>query len=109
MFGVSCTKDQAQPPASPSICEGDTISYQNHIKPILDVSCIGSSCHSDIGMAGGISLEDYADVKVIADNGKFLCTIKGIGILMPPAPVPPLDSAQIQQVECWIEQGALDN
>ena len=60
---ISCTKDKAnQPDPLAPICDTIPVSYAQDIRPILDVSCVGSSCHSAQGapFAGGVNLETYA-------------------------------------------------
>jgi hypothetical protein len=109
----SCVKDEAQAPNPLGpICDTLAVSYSQDIRPILDVSCVGSSCHSDVGapISGGITLEEYEDAKLQADNGKLVCAVKGAGCeIMPPAGVVPLTQEEISKIECWVFDGAPNN
>ena len=63
----------------PQITSCDTTNYtfSGGVAPILQNHCL--SCHSNSAAAaygGGIKLQDYADVKARALDGKLLGTIK---------------------------------
>jgi hypothetical protein len=109
----SCVKEEArQPDPLVQTCDTISASYSNDIRPILNTSCVGSSCHSDVGapISGGISLQDYDDAKQYADNGQLVCAVKGDGCeIMPPVGVIPLTQEQILQIECWAFNGAPNN
>lgn len=109
----SCIKDEAkQPDPLGPICDTMDVSYSADIRPILDFSCVGSSCHSDVGapISGGITLEEYEDAKLQADNGQLICAIKAQGCeSMPPLGVIPLTEEQIRMLECWVFDGAPNN
>ena len=86
----------------------DTVSpvtYNRVIASVINNNC--KSCHSGSNPSGNVPIENYADTKVIADNGKLLQVIKRISTPMPPSY--PLTDCQIRQVELWIEQGTLEN
>lgn len=110
---MSCVKDKAtQPDPLGPICDTIPVSYAQDIRPILDVSCVGSSCHSAQGapFAGGVNLETYTDVKPYADNGDLICVLKATGCaIMPPVGVTPLTQQQIRLFECWVFNGAPEN
>ena len=100
----SCTKDKTS--LSAASCP-DTISYSNQIKPMIDLNCSTSGCH-DATNSGGYNLTTYSN---IAANANTILSV----IKQEPGYSPmPLGGAQladslIQQFECWVIQGKLEN
>ena len=97
---ISCTKDVGVIPVEPpSFC--DTITYEKHIKPIIDNHCI--SCHGDISPSSGYPLTSYDLLKQKGVEGK----IKDRVIIkkdMPPAP-DKLSNEELNMMNCWITNG----
>lgn len=78
------------------------ISYASKIKPILDKSCNVAGCHNgDLGASR--DWRSYATTKSNAVNIKARTIDKS----MPPGA--PLTQIQIDQITCWVDDGALDN
>lgn len=77
----------------------DTISFANQIKPLIDLNCSTSRCHS---FPTHESIEQHA-FQIIdalqAANGTVLMPYGG----------PALADSSIQQFSCWISQGRLNN
>ena len=97
----------------------ETVSFQQHVKPILDKRCL--SCHGPRAK-GGYKATDYNSVMNTGDhapvikpgdatNSILTQMLNGIktpaGGQMPPSR--PLPQQQIQLIEKWINQGAQDN
>lgn len=97
----------------------ETPSYTQHVKPIFDKRCL--SCHS-ARKKGGYSMVDYTSIMTTGDNAPVIVVgdaansilaqmLRGIktvaGGQMPPSR--PLPREQIELIERWINQGALDN
>jgi hypothetical protein len=81
----------------------DTISYAQTIAPIITNNCDGSGCY------GTISSRDYmshSKLNTVAINGK-LNTRVVVNQSMPVGG--PLTSTEIENIDNWIKQGALDN
>ncbi len=94
-------------------------SFSKDVKPILDKRC--ASCHGT-RKKGGYSVADYNSVMTSGDNAPVIVAgdaansillqmLRGIktdaGGQMPPSR--PLKEEQIQLIERWVNQGALDN
>lgn len=97
----------------------ETVSFAQHVKPILDKRCL--SCHGK-RVKGGYSVADYDKVMTSGDNPPVILPgdaansilaqmLNGIetaaGGQMPPGRA--LPAQQIQLIEKWINQGALNN
>jgi menaquinol-cytochrome c reductase cytochrome b/c subunit len=94
-------------------------SFAKDVKPIMDKRC--ASCHGT-RKKGGYSVADYNSVMTTGDNAPVIAAgdatnsilvqmLRGIktdaGGQMPPSR--PLKEEQIQLIERWVNQGALDN
>ncbi len=86
------------------VSRGNTgVSYANDIVPILNRSCNFSGCHG-----AGISGRDwtkYADVKAKATDIKTRTSNRS----MPIGSGPFLTNQEIQQIACWVDDGAIQN
>jgi hypothetical protein len=92
----------------PDNCNTNAVSYATVVRPIVDQSCAYIGCHAGASPAAGLKLETYAELKVIADNGKLVGRITGTtGTVMPPTG--PLNDCSIQQITAWVNQGAPEN
>jgi hypothetical protein len=83
-----------------------TVSYSSTIAPLITTNCAISGCH-DTGSGYG----DYSSItglKADALNGKLnnrIVVLKN----MPKFPVNPLSATEVSNIDCWIQQGALNN
>ena len=89
-------------------CDTTSISYTDDILEILNFRCF--SCHED-GIAGdGIIFKEYNELKVLVENGKLLGSIKHNPCCSPmPKDDNQLPDCEINKVEAWIRDGALNN
>ena len=99
---LACTKNK---PTSYQCSTNSTISYQEDIRPILELKCM--NCHAHPGV-GGIYLDSFQLVHDLALDGSLLGSI-----LSEPnyTPMPPegnslLDSCELFLLKSWINQGA---
>ncbi len=112
----NCAQEQAPDNDSGDILIEGTVSFNQHIKPMLSASCGG--CH---GQAGGLNTSSYAalmaggvsGVSVVAgkpDMSNLIKRLRGENNL-PRMPIGgnALTDNRIRNVIHWIEQGALDN
>jgi hypothetical protein len=107
---TSCYYDNVEELYPNTDCDTTDVSYTLEIRPLLDQSCSYSGCHGGPTPAALLDLNDYSEVKKIADNGQFESRINrdvSDPQLMPPAGK--LGSCQIETIEAWINQGALEN
>ncbi|MBU8892983.1 MAG: hypothetical protein KOO66_09405 [Bacteroidales bacterium] len=90
-----------------TLCDTTIFTYSEAISDLIVNNCKG--CHSGSSPSGGVSLTTYDQVKLIADDGRLLETIKALNgrPLMPPSGS--LSNCQIRQLEKWIEAGSLNN
>jgi hypothetical protein len=100
-------------PTIGDVCDTSNVTYSGDIQPMLQSSCY--TCHSNAnaaGSGGGIKLEKYDDVKIVALNGKLSGAINHASGYSP-MPNPPgsakLNSCSITKTDVWISKGALDN
>jgi mono/diheme cytochrome c family protein len=108
-FITSCTYKKGEipeitDPASANDCDS-TISYANHIAPLMLNYCNG--CHTAGGTGNG-DFSDYAGLKQKVDNGSLnnrVLVIKD----MPQAGSPTLSDSERKLIDCWIQQGAPNN
>ena len=97
------------------VCDGNgstcNISYFLTIQPIFTANCTG--CH---GGSGGLTLTSYSDLmgNNVVNPGnstasKLIQKLKGTSGTQMPKNQDPLDEANINLIETWIDEGALDN
>ena len=93
------------------ICNTDVTKFSTQIKPILQSYCL--SCHSNssaFSSGGGIKLEDYADVRVVALNGRLVGSIEhSSGFSQMPKGGGFLSDCNILIIKTWISKGTLND
>ena len=95
---TSCTKDKAE---TVLVCP-DTISFSTQILPMITDNCTG--CHGSNGMYPIITNHS----EIAANATKISKSVHGSTTLMPMGGSQLADSL-IQQFDCWVKQGKLDN
>ncbi|MDX2359814.1 MAG: hypothetical protein QNK23_03335 [Crocinitomicaceae bacterium] len=98
----SCKKDMAPDPE----CV-EEISYATHVKPMLDMNCTTTSCH-DAATAGGYNLVSHSSVSANAEVILSVISHESEFTAMPLGGAKFADSL-IQNFNCWIKQGKLNN
>lgn len=89
-------------------CNTTNVSYASDVQPVIQNNCVG--CHSGGAPSGGIQLSTYADVKLVAENGRLFGAISWQdGFVNMPFGGDQLPQCTIDQIEAWIEDGALNN
>jgi hypothetical protein len=97
-------------PRTDSECDTANITYSGSVKPILQNNCYGCHSNSTSSFGGNIRLEDYADVKIRADNGSLVGSITHSGGFSPmPKGAAKLQDCDIAVVQRWVEAGAPNN
>ncbi len=110
MIGLfSCSKDKTNEPIVVNPSCPDTIYFQDEILgEIMNVSCNTSGCHDAGTGSAGYIIENYS--QVAANASLFLSAIRhDDGVLQMPQGSPKLADSLIQKLDCWIQQGKLDN
>lgn len=105
----SCKHDYPAP-------EGPTISFKEHVQPIITGNCTAAGCHPATG--GEFPLVSYNDVisngeikEGDSKDNELLEVLKSTDDdkRMPRPPSEPLTADQINIIELWIAQGAKNN
>ena len=110
LVASSCYRDNEEelyPVTGP--CNTNGVTFQATIAPLLQSNgCI--SCHSGSAPSGNISLQGYANVRVVAVNGKLFGAINhSAGFSPMPKGGNKMNSCAIQQIKAWIDGGSLNN
>ncbi|QTN39866.1 hypothetical protein HZ996_12155 [Cryomorphaceae bacterium] len=91
-------------------CDTTNVTYSEVIEPLMTQSCAFEGCHGGSFPAANLDLNDYDDVKKVADNGLLVNRINrapGDPLLMPPAGK--LPTCNIERIEAWVDAGAPQN
>lgn len=92
-------------------CDTASVTYSGTIKPIIANNCL--ACHSSIdhnAQGGGINLEEYSSLKMLAEQGTLLKAVTHQSGYSPmPKGGEKLDTCTIQKISTWIEKGAQNN
>jgi hypothetical protein len=83
----------------------ETVVYSIDIEPIIALKCAIGNCHVTSGVAPG-SFETYEGLLNKVNNGTFE---ERIFVRQDMPPSGPLSSCEIQILQKWIDQGALNN
>ena len=121
---IACSGDDdpMAPPAGPTTVP-DSVSFKNHVQPILSARCAVSGCHVSPNPRGGLILtkgvawantvnvpaQNFTGIRVTPfdpDNSVLYLLIESGQM---PAKGSRLTSVQTQTIKKWIVQGALDN
>ena len=90
-------------------CKSTDMSYMNDIFPIIKNNCF-NGCHNGANPSSGISLESYEGLKNKVDDERLLGAIKRLGGFSPmPKDRSKLIACDIEKIENWILEGALNN
>jgi hypothetical protein len=100
---TSCTKDKVggNLPYPEVICS-DTVSFSNEILPIIQNNCTG--CHDN---QNGYTLTNHENIS--ANYAAIVGSMKGVGYKLMPDGGPSLPDSLIEKIECWVNQGKLNN
>jgi len=90
------------------VCDTTNVTFSGTIRPIIELNCYG--CHSGQQPSGGISLTDYNNVVVQANNGYLLSAVShDPGFSPMPKNAPKLADCKINEIRIWIENGTPNN
>jgi len=110
----SCFYDKSQQQYPAGTCDTTQVSYNTEIMAILDASCQG--CHKGSSSSSGINLYDYATIKSLALDGKYVygSLISSVSYQGGnPNPMPQggnqLPECDINKIAAWVHRGAQDN
>ncbi len=94
-----------------SNCDTTNLTYSLAISPIISTYCL--ACHGNATAASygaGIKLENYADLKVYVDNGRFRGAVfQESGFSPMPKSAGKLSDCNLSKIDNWINAGATNN
>lgn len=102
-------KESVLYPATPSTCSTPaTVSYGQHVLPILQAKCYG--CHSGVAPGGNIAMGTWAADNAIAVNGKLYGSVSWAAGYQPmPLGASKLSACNLEVIKKWVESGAPNN
>ena len=104
----SCYYDVEEELYGPLDCNPVDVSLSTDIAPIMNNYC--NSCHNQGNQSGGVITDNYAELKIVAENGRLIGSIKhNPGFSAMPQGVEKLSSCNISKIEVWIAEGVIDN
>ncbi len=113
-FGIvlsSCyyDKESVLYPTQPSNCNTPaTVSYAQHVLPLLQVSCYG--CHSGVSPGGNIAMGTWAADNALALNGKLYGSISWApGYAPMPLGGSKISTCNLAIIKKWVDSGAPNN
>lgn len=96
------------------LCEGNTscetsdVSYSQQIAPILNTKCKG--CHGTNNPNAGLNLLDFSTVASTGKSGRLMGALNwSSGYVMMPQGMEKLPACELNLIQAWIDQGALNN
>ena len=102
-FFNSCSNDVLPLPTEPECA--DTLTYTQHLQPIIAASCAFAGCHDGSGSAPG-DFRTYAEMLSRLESGQ----VKTRVITQKDMPISPgaITAEELDQFKCWLEQGHLE-
>tara|TARA_B110000196_G_C20899911_1_gene545429 strand:- start:323 stop:691 length:369 start_codon:yes stop_codon:yes gene_type:complete len=107
----ACTYDNEVDLYGVNVCDTDSISFAYDIAPIIEVNC--TSCHSGESPSASLDLTNFEALtaSVLSSGNSALLNrierLEGQSGAMPTNYR--LTQCQIDQINAWVEQGALNN
>ncbi|MBN2172621.1 MAG: hypothetical protein JW731_00725 [Bacteroidales bacterium] len=93
---------------SESNCDLSNVTYSGTITAILSQNCY--SCHSSNFPQGNVVLDNYDDLKVVIDNGRFWGAVNHESGFTPmPQNLPKLPQCELDKIKTWLDNGAMNN
>lgn len=91
-----------------AICDTSNVSYLNDIQPVLTSNC--NACHSGASPQAGIRTDNYTDLMIIVNDGRFQGAVNHEDGFSPmPQNAPQLDECSLAKINRWIADGANNN
>ena len=104
----SCYYDNEQLLYGEQTCNNETVTFAANVSTIINRNCI--QCHSASMNSGGVTLEGYENVRVHAESGRLIGAVTHAGGFSPmPKNAPKLSDCDIDAIQKWVNEGALNN
>ena len=90
-------------------CDATAVAtFSAEVLPLLNGRCNG--CHAGTSPSGGIKLNTYAEVMKYVNDGSLMGSIEHASGFSPmPKNGSKMSACQIQEIQSWIDAGALNN
>lgn len=106
LVAFACSKENEEDLSD--TCGTADVSYASDVSQILTSNC--TSCHNQQSASGGVMLHDYENVKVHAESGSLLGSIKHeAGYSNMPQGQEKLPECNIAIIEAWVNDGYPNN
>ncbi len=104
----SCYYDKSDLLYPNTACDTAAVKYSTSVLPVLSSNCI--NCHGGATPSAGISLDNYAGVKVQVDNGRLWGAVSHSASYSPmPKNSAKLNNCSLDKIRIWIAAGAPNN
>lgn len=110
LFMQACYYDNVEElyPIGDNNCDTSSVTYSNTIAIIMADNC--NSCHNAGFAQGNVITDNYDDLKTIADNGRLWGAVSHDPAYSPmPQGLPQLPQCELDQIQAWINNGALND
>lgn len=108
LLATSCYYDVEEEIYPTVDCQINEMSYVSDILPIIQADCY--TCHSVAANFGNVTLEGYDKIKQYVDNGSLLGVVShDPGYSPMPKNGAQILQCEIEKIESWIIDGALNN
>lgn len=87
-------------------CDTANAKFISFVQPLIQIRCQG--CHSGSSPQGGLKLENYTDIKAVANSGQLYTVVTRATNWMPKGGQK-LDACTTDKLKAWIDAGALNN
>lgn len=101
----SCYNDNEEEIYGPVTCDVSSLTYSTDVLPIINASCATTGCHVSGGNAPG-NFANFNELKAKVTNGSFENRVL-IQQNMPPNAE--LSECDLQILQAWLDNGALNN
>jgi len=90
-----------------NVCDTKNVKFSTSIEPILNGNCL--ICQSGLTANGSpkVQLDSYADVKIVANNGRLYNALTVVTFQMPPYGKFP--DYTLNKIKHWIDSGSPNN
>ena len=105
---TGCYSDNEEILYPQTVCDTANVTFNRSIVPVLSANC--TSCHGGNTPSAGIKLDNYAGVKIQADNGRLLgATTHATNYSPMPKNAPKMNTCNLTKIKKWLDGGALNN
>ena len=89
-------------------CDTGSVTYSGKVLSIIQSNCY--ACHGSGNTLGNVNLDGYANLKLVADNGKLIGVIEHQAGFSPmPQGGTRLSDCNIAVIKKWISDGTMNN